>query len=74
VARSRLDKGHKRSRTTPYHIVGESTVVHHSKFGSLCLSWVIHVIPAIAACPVRPKSGHSADARVYEYERAQRSF
>ena len=23
-----------------------------------------HVIPAIAACPVRPKSGHSANARV----------
>ena len=29
--------------------------------------WVIHVIPAIPACPVRPKSGHSANARVYEY-------
>src|SRR5262245_2373620 len=27
---------------------------------------VIHVIPAIPACPVRPKSGHSANARVYE--------
>ena len=27
---------------------------------------VIHVIPAIPACPVRPKSGHSAKARVYE--------
>jgi hypothetical protein len=26
---------------------------------------VIHVIPAIPACPVRPKSGHSANARVY---------
>ena len=26
--------------------------------------WVIHVIPAIAACPVRRKSGHSAKARV----------
>src|SRR5262249_2792904 len=25
------------------------------------------VIPAIPACPVRPKSGHSANARVYEY-------
>jgi hypothetical protein len=35
---------------------------------------VIHVIPAIAACPARPESGHSAYARVYEYERAQRSF
>jgi len=29
--------------------------------------WVIHVIPAIPACPVHPKSGHSANARVYEY-------
>jgi|AmaraimetFIIA100_FD_contig_121_84425_length_1033_multi_6_in_0_out_0_2 lysophospholipid acyltransferase (LPLAT)-like uncharacterized protein len=28
---------------------------------------VIHVIPAIPACPVRTKSGHSADARAYEY-------
>jgi len=28
---------------------------------------VIHVIPATPACPVRPKSGHSANARVYEY-------
>ena len=28
---------------------------------------VIHVIPAIPACPVRPKSGRSANARVYEY-------
>src|SRR5262249_57035145 len=27
---------------------------------------VIHVIPAIPACPVRPKSGHSANACVYE--------
>src|SRR5262249_54818169 len=26
----------------------------------------IHVIPAISACPVRRKSGHSANARVYE--------
>src|SRR6516225_6915965 len=26
-----------------------------------------HAIPAISACPVRPKSGHSANARVYEY-------
>jgi len=25
--------------------------------------WVIRVIPAIPACPVRPKSGHSANAR-----------
>src|SRR5262249_25571285 len=41
---------------------------------SRCPLWVIHVIPAIAACPVRPKSGHSAKARVYEYERAHRSF
>src|SRR5262249_11446159 len=32
-----------------------------------CRVWVIHVIPAIAACPVRPKSGHSANARVYEH-------
>ena len=30
--------------------------------------WVtFHFIPAIAACPVRPESGHSANARVYEY-------
>jgi hypothetical protein len=28
--------------------------------------WVIHVIPAILARPVRPKSGHWANARVYE--------
>jgi len=41
-------------------------VVHYSNFGGQCLSWVIHVIPAMPACPVRPKSGHSADARVYE--------
>jgi hypothetical protein len=27
--------------------------------------WVIHVIPAIPACPV--KSGHTANARAYEY-------
>jgi len=32
-----------------------------------CRPWVIHVIPAIAAYPVRPESGHSANARVYEY-------
>jgi len=30
------------------------------------LLWVIHLIPAIPAYPVRPKSGHSANARVYE--------
>jgi len=36
--------------------------------------WVIHIIPAIPACLVRPKTGHSAKARVYEYERAHRSF
>src|SRR5262249_19789062 len=28
---------------------------------------VFHVIPAVPACPVRPKSGHSANARVCEY-------
>src|SRR5262249_41222065 len=28
-------------------------------------TWVIHVIPAIPVCPVRPKSGHSANARVF---------
>src|SRR5262249_32460236 len=28
---------------------------------------VIHVIPAIPACPVRPKTGHSANVLVYEY-------
>jgi len=36
----------------------------------LAQQWQIRVnrvIPAIAACPVRPKSGHSAYARVYEY-------
>jgi hypothetical protein len=33
----------------------------------LCPLRVIHVIPAISACPVRPKSGHSSNARVYEY-------
>jgi len=27
---------------------------------------VIHVIPAISVCPVRPESGHSANARAYE--------
>jgi hypothetical protein len=32
-----------------------------------CPQWVIHVIPAIPACPVHPKSGHSANLRVYEY-------
>src|SRR5262249_17324626 len=26
-----------------------------------------HVIPAILSCPVRPKGGHSANTRVYEY-------
>src|SRR5215475_10544903 len=26
-----------------------------------------HVIPAIPACPIRSKSGHSANAHVYEY-------
>src|SRR5262249_61091337 len=31
------------------------------------IHWVIHVSPAIKACPVRPKSGYSAKARVYEY-------
>ena len=30
-------------------------------------AWVIHIIPVIPACPVRPKSGHSANVRVYEY-------
>ena len=28
---------------------------------------VIHVIPAIPACPVRPKSGHLAYARVHHF-------
>jgi hypothetical protein len=41
--------------------------VRHSKIGPPVTLWVIHVIPAIPACPVRPKSGHSAIARVYEY-------
>src|SRR5262249_43006294 len=31
--------------------------------GGRCLKWVIRVIPAIAACPVRPKSGHSATGK-----------
>src|SRR5258707_2720575 len=35
--------------------------------GASCPSWVIRVIPAIPACPVRPKSGRSANARGYEY-------
>ena len=43
----------------------------HAEFQSLaplglCRRWVIHVIPAIPACQVRPKSGHSVEARVYE--------
>src|SRR5262249_55589078 len=29
--------------------------------------WVIHVIPTIPTCPVRSKSRHSTNARVYEY-------
>src|SRR5215468_10133796 len=32
-----------------------------------CRNLGLLVIPAIPACPVRPKSGHSANARVYEY-------
>ena len=36
-------------------------------YPGLCRLGVIHVIPAIPACPVRPKSGHSANARVYKY-------
>ncbi|HEY3029923.1 MAG TPA: hypothetical protein VGJ68_07055, partial [Bradyrhizobium sp.] len=32
-----------------------------------CPLWAIHVIHAIPPCPVRPKSGHSANVRVYEY-------
>jgi len=38
-----------------------------AKAATQCPLWVIHVIPAIAACPVCPKSGHSANASVYEY-------
>src|SRR5262249_27122385 len=40
---------------------------------SLCRLWVIHVIPAIAACPVRPKSGDLANARVYGVRRVARA-
>src|SRR6266851_9008912 len=50
----------------PYPI-SQRCVVHHSNFGALCRLGVIHVISAIPACPVRPKSGRSANARVYEY-------
>jgi len=39
----------------------------HSRSPARCRLWVIHVIPAIPAFPVRLKSGHSANARVYEY-------
>src|SRR5262245_39877654 len=31
-----------------------------------CPRWVNRVVPAITACPVRSKSGHSANGRVYE--------
>ena len=41
----------------------------HSNDSRPCLRWVIHVIPAIPTCPVRSKSGHSTNARVYEYTR-----
>jgi|SRR5262245_14611889 len=34
--------------------------------GDRCPVGVIHVIPPIPVCPVRPKSGRSANARVYE--------
>jgi hypothetical protein len=34
-----------------------------------CPSRVIHDIPAIPACPVRPKSGHSANDRVARHQR-----
>jgi hypothetical protein len=34
--------------------------------GVMAANGVIHVIPAIPECPVRPKSGHSANARVYD--------
>ena len=50
---------------TPTLAAGVETTFHD------CMSFytarVIHVIPAIPACPVHPKSGHSAKARVYEY-------
>jgi hypothetical protein len=54
----------------------ERRAVSESAWGPLCITanlladWplrVIHVISAIPACPVRPKSRHSANARVYEY-------
>ena len=38
-----------------------------AKSGGRLPTWVIHVIPAISACPVRLKSGHFGQCRVYEY-------
>src|SRR5262249_20674669 len=42
-------------------------LVHASRSRRL---WVMHDIPAIAACPVRPKSGHSAKAGVQPESRS----
>src|SRR5262245_40031786 len=45
----------------------ESALRESHEAGRFHTARVTHVIPAIPACPVRPKSGHSAKARVYEY-------
>ena len=56
------------SRQAPHHLIprrlNDSCVLHHSKFHRRCPILVIRAVPA---CPVRPKSGHSAVARVYGY-------
>src|SRR6516165_7095578 len=53
-------------------MTGVSAVLFLFDQPSQCSSWqrrlgVIHIIPPIRACPVRPKRGYSANARVYEY-------
>src|SRR5262245_61677548 len=53
-----------RSRLTPLRDLAACCAAGF-QFG-LCRLRVIHVIPAIPTSPVRPKSGHPADARVYE--------
>jgi len=42
-------------------------VVHHSKIGLRMSLWVIHVIPAIPACPVRPQEQTFRQRARYEY-------
>jgi hypothetical protein len=54
---------------TPSHIHWKPFCIT-AKITGPCRLRVIHVIPAIPACPVRPKSRHSANARVYEYTQA----